>query len=392
MGLNLNTTGVSGGLNVPVILQDALIEFRQNVVLVGKTTQAQGAQAIDTTTYRVNIIVGGVASSRAPDASVTDTTNSISTVELATTEYEYSIVVDNTFMDYQSGRFLQDFIRNGARALAQKVEKRMAEVMATAVTSQATIGVPSTATNGANMVFETFQTAMQKQGAAGAYRDGMCMATNWTQWNSIMNETEFAEFNTSGIANQLSTGQPGPRLYSYMPSITENLYTGGTFVGETFDLNGAIASTTATSVPFDALSTASAIGPGSVFLVGTEQMLVQAVSFATTTTGTLTVVRGVNGSTAATHADNATATIVSRPINMFWHPMDVYHIYAAQNVGNYLGNTGTVKIPGSMDGVNMYFLTEAVPGKNGAIRLTLSTRFGGVVPRPIALVKAPTAT
>lgn len=65
-------------------------------------------------------------------------------------------------------------------------------------------------------------------------------------------------------------------------------------------LSSAIADTTTTSV---SVASAAAINAGSVIIVDTEQMYVSSVS-----TNTLTVIRGYNGTTAATHSSGAAVT------------------------------------------------------------------------------------
>lgn len=62
-------------------------------------------------------------------------------------------------------------------------------------------------------------------------------------------------------------------------------------------LSGAVSSTTATSIT---VTDTSAIAPGSTLVVDSEQLYVSAVSGSS-----LTVVRGVNGTTAATHPNGA---------------------------------------------------------------------------------------
>ena len=64
----------------------------------------------------------------------------------------------------------------------------------------------------------------------------------------------------------------------------------------TSDLNGAISSTSATSVVVD---DGTDFEVGQNIKVDSEEMTITAIS-----THTLTVVRGVNGTTAATHSDN----------------------------------------------------------------------------------------
>jgi len=82
----------------------------------------------------------------------------------------------------------------------------------------------------------------------------------------------------------------------------------------------AISSTTATSVTVSATA-ASLIFPGDTLVIDSEQMEVTAV-----VTTTLTVVRGINGTTAATHSA-AAATYIRR------YPRDVERAVAERVVG-----------------------------------------------------------
>jgi len=76
-------------------------------------------------------------------------------------------------------------------------------------------------------------------------------------------------------------------------------------------LNGAISSTATTVVKTDA---SADIYPGNTMLIDSEQMYVRAKN------GThLTVLRGVNGTTAATHSDGT-------GIDVFIHPADVVEV------------------------------------------------------------------
>lgn len=70
---------------------------------------------------------------------------------------------------------------------------------------------------------------------------------------------------------------------------------------------GDITATTA-SFDFDTLSTASNLAVDDYLLVGTEVMQIYAITYATTTTGTISVYRGLGGSTAAIALDNAVIT------------------------------------------------------------------------------------
>lgn len=71
------------------------------------------------------------------------------------------------------------------------------------------------------------------------------------------------------------------------------------------DLNGAVSSTTATTV---AVTSATNLGPAQTILIGTEQMYITSIS-----SNNLTVERGVNGTTAATHSDEDAVKVYIYP-------------------------------------------------------------------------------
>jgi len=70
---------------------------------------------------------------------------------------------------------------------------------------------------------------------------------------------------------------------------------------------GDITATTAT-FNFDTLSSASNLAVDDYILCGTEVMQIYAITYATSTTGSISVYRGLGGSTAAAHLDNAVLT------------------------------------------------------------------------------------
>ena len=80
---------------------------------------------------------------------------------------------------------------------------------------------------------------------------------------------------------------------------------------DTTTLSAAITSTTATSV---AVTSGAVFSPGNTLIVDSEQMHVRSIS-----TNNLTVIRGVNGTTAATHSDAAT-------VERYEYPSDVVSV------------------------------------------------------------------
>lgn len=77
-----------------------------------------------------------------------------------------------------------------------------------------------------------------------------------------------------------------------------------TYTDRTDTITDAFTDTVSTTT---AVATAANWQPGDIFLVDSEQVWIQSISGTT-----ITVVRGYNGSTAATHADNAVITRIGR--------------------------------------------------------------------------------
>jgi len=80
---------------------------------------------------------------------------------------------------------------------------------------------------------------------------------------------------------------------------------------DTTTLSAAITSTTATTV---AVTSGAVFSPGNTIIVGSEQMYIRSIS-----TNNLTVIRGVNGTTAATHSDAST-------VERYEYPSDVVSV------------------------------------------------------------------
>ena len=100
----------------------------------------------------------------------------------------------------------------------------------------------------------------------------------------------------------------GTALTITLKSAYDN-YSAEVYVEETIDtglvvtVNGAVTTTTETTITYDGAG-AAGVEVGDTLLIGTENV------FVTADTGTVvTVIRGYNGTTAATHADNASITL-----------------------------------------------------------------------------------
>ncbi len=103
----------------------------------------------------------------------------------------------------------------------------------------------------------------------------------------------------------------------------------------TSQLNGAL-NNSATSVPVD---DGDEFSPGQTLLVDSEQLYVRSI-----TGDSLTVDRGANGTTAASHLDNA-------PIGVYLYPSRV--VFATNFIAQRLMNAGATNSDGSFGGSEM---------------------------------------
>lgn len=109
--------------------------------------------------------------------------------------------------------------------------------------------------------------------------------------------------------------------------------------------NGAGYTATDTSLVFDGLSSANAILDNSYVEIGSEIIYVESVSYTSTTEGTLTVVRGVAGSTAASITDNDAITVIDEVAVINANDSGSWASSSASNVtvGDTVSGTGTDK-------------------------------------------------
>ncbi len=118
----------------------------------------------------------------------------------------------------------------------------------------------------------------------------------------------------------LTTTKTAIAPYKHVPAISldtgsntdiQAIATYASTTTSTAALNEAAGITaTDTSFDYDTASPDNAISDGDIIQIGTELIYVDSVSASSATAGTLTVVRGVGGSTAAAHLDNAVITVM----------------------------------------------------------------------------------
>lgn len=130
-----------------------------------------------------------------------------------------------------------------------------------------------------------------------------------TTWAAT--DYDLEPFNADEIDQPYSAIRLAPQTYNYFPKVRRGVQIVGKWgyyeVTDTSGslLAGAIADTTSTSVPVD---DGTDFSVGHILKVDNEYMRVDSIS-----TNTLTVVRGINGSTAATHLDDAVVYVLTFP-------------------------------------------------------------------------------
>lgn len=157
---------------------------------------------------------------------------------------------------------------------------------------------------------------------------------------------------TSGLANDYIL-EPYNQYPKYRLKLTENttkslgagqqvLSISGTWGWEELShsngaLDGAISSTTATSVVVTLVGT---LAPGVTIKVDSEQMYVTAVS---SNNKTLTVIRGVNGTTAATHLTATTIYHIEYPKDVRVTCMEIARVHYRERDMGIVESIGTTE-------------------------------------------------
>jgi len=152
------------------------------------------------------------------------------------------------------------------------------------------------------------------------------------------------------------------------------------------DESGGI-NTTATTFDLKTISPARVTTAGSeveplhindCILFGTERMQIVAITWKSGTTATITVVRAINNTTAASHADSAAGSVVDGYLNLFFHRDAVGIIIPPQEARSGRGGEKiTVVEPRS--GLSISLLNEYIDSKNYAERWMVSMNFGAKV-------------
>lgn len=385
----ITTSSVGNSMLADIISQTAVLQLAQSIVSTRKTTRLFGGRR-EGLEYVVPNIVGDGARTRSIGGSVTASTNTVADVRIPVSEMYYTVDFDRRFLDSEADVFAQQFARNGANQLANKVEN----TLWSAVAQQSGLGVANM--GGANLELEDFNAAMIAQGNIGVPMNDRCLVTTWTQNTVLMDPTAFpgfAQYQIGGLPNTQSGGVPGYTLRGYAPEFTSNLNNSQTGV-YTALLNEALDATE-TAIDVDTISVSGGVKIGDVWLVGTEQMLVVDVPASYTTSGTFTVKRGVNGSTASVHADNDPVSVVDGYSSLFFQRNDIVHVFAPILVNTSMLAPGyglsvssmTFDNGGSLD---LGVIQEPLLGTNGGTRMSMFTVAGMQAIRPAAVIRAVT--
>jgi len=388
---NITTSSVGNSMLADIISQTAVLQLAQSIVSTRKTTRLFGGRR-EGLEYVVPNIVGDGARTRSIGGSVTASTNTVADVRIPVSEMYYTVDFDRRYLDSEADVFAQQFARNGANQLANKVE----QTLWGAVAQQAGLGASNM--GGANLELEDFNSAMVAMGNIGVPMSDRCLVTTWTQNTVLMDPTAFpgfAQYQIGGLPNTQSGGVPGYTLRGYAPEFTSNLNNSQTGI-YTGQLNGAI-NDSVVSIPVDTLSVSGGVKIGDVWnmTVSGEQMLVIGVPTSYTTAGTFTVKRGVNGTSPAASLDNAAFTVVDGYSSLYFQRNDIVHVFAPILVNTsmlapgYGLSVSTMSFDngGSLD---LGVIQEPVLGTNGGTRLSMFTVAGMQAIRPAAVIRAVT--
>jgi hypothetical protein len=343
------------------------------------TTRAFDAQAQGANIYRVPVITQGDAKVRSVDSDVVDDNSvAVSYQDITCKEMYYSLPVDRTFADSNAGNRVAQFIDNGAKKLLKQIEKYAYEQLAIFTGGNVLDWHYST---GTGLTYDDVRAAKKRMNKKEFLEYGRQMVLYTDCMDSLLDDSGLA-YNATGSNESAFTGLPARPIqgfdswqspYIYNPnsgSVIEG--NGGLADGA---LKGAIASTTTEDFVIDGITVPSGtvLVPGQVIKFGTEYIMVYEVT-SNPAPGEwgFKAFRGVWGSTAATHLDDAVPTWMDSYVNLAIDPSSAVHVMPKQNTDVDNG----IKVEASRDGFNVYLHREGMEKRNGSRRYLLSCVFG----------------
>ena len=381
-----------------------IAEILANTPLLGKIKWAKTVPARENQSlYRVEFLNDASAvRTRATDATTVTDDQSTLTSEDITTEQKYSsFVTGQQFFDSSNGRHQAEIIKQRARVFSDGIEQQLSrqviqEAGVYAGANDRWIGEGSTALTYADIT--AAKTQLFNDNVMRGAQDPTDLIYTVEQENIVLNLTQFQTASTIGLLGEgvPRVGNPVGDLYGFTPT-KSNLLVSGLPAALTADLNDAAFGSGDTSLAFDTQSPAAAtysaivssdndvFRPGQViqFAASAEYILITAVTYASATTGTLTIKRGHWGSTPAAETDNTAINLVASQTGLFIQPEKaVVGVVAEQSSFNDQRGLKVTKT--SADGnFSISVLNEAVPGQNGAFRIMISTQIGFAVYRDL---------
>lgn len=392
----ITTTTVGDSMLPRIISQTAVLQLAQYIVSTRTTTRLFGGRR-EGEKYIVPSIVGDGSRTRSIGGSVTASTNTVADIEIPVFEEYYTVDMDRRFLDSDAGigAFAEQFISNGVVNLANGVESKLWQQVA----NQNGLGAVSTYGSG-NLTITNFNDAMIAMGNIGTPMQDRHLVSTWVQNTKLMDVTafpEFSQYQIGGLPNTQTGGVPGYSLRGFNPSFTGNLYRNAVETTDYTALLNEALDATETAIDIDTISVSGAVQCGDIWTIGTEQMLVVAVpTTAWTTSGTFTVVRGWNSTTAAVHADNDPIAAASGYQSFFFQRNDVAHVFAPilvprQMSAGYSMAVSSYALPDGKGSLDLGVIQEPILGTNGGARVSMFTVCGMQAIRPAAVIRAVTS-
>lgn len=378
--LTTSTSNLTAAMSPKRIAQMALTQLTQSLNIVPRTQPMfEGVTAGEV--YRVPILSGLTAYTRSAGSAVTDQVSTIAYEDIPFYQYETTQVFDESFLSNDAGTKMMMFVDQAVSVIAEKIETVAAESITQDSDLVLANFIDSTQ---AAARFETVQAAALAIRAAKLGDGDWQAAVTPTALNSLLAEAEFSQYNTMGFPGVYRDGLPVGNLYGFNTLYNNALYNGYSAV--TFQAAEAIDGSE-TAIDYDTNSTADVHPePGDVLLCESEKMIVVSNSITSADAGTVTVIRGALGTSAASHADDTAITRVAGYNNLFWKKQAIVHVFPPQDTASRPGVT-KVEAVDPVSGMRVYVLTENRPGYNGGVGVTVSCNFGIKVVRPTGVYR-----
>jgi len=212
---------------------------------------------------------------------------------------------------------------------------------------------------------------------------------------SLLNEQEYSNAAAVGAISPTIDGKIIRNMSGFNVEASARVYDGkldmGTGIAKVANaVTGALnanINASVTQLVIKTLSVPAAFRAGDVINIGTENILLRLESSRGATV-TFQVIRGVNGTTAASHTADDAITVVTGKLNLLWHRDAAGIMFAQKNLFNNGPYHYRVEARDPASGLSLYMMQEPIVSRDGEWRLSASIKVGAKVLHNASMARA----